>query len=270
MPLLKNKIEIKLNSQKMHNHFSTIASKYQSVRTLDTNPISHIKNKLAQKEKISMADIGCGDGRYSLEFLKLFDNSFYIHCVDYNENMLKSLETNLIEQNITNFCVRQGDANRLPLDNNSMDCIVTFNAIHHFDVPKFLSESLRSLKNNGRLFIYTRLRNQNARSVWGKYFPLFADMENRLYELNELESHIKNADMKIYASRVFGYSRVSSLDRLVHQAQNKHYSTFALYDKELFQKSLETFKQNIKNNFEDLNQVKWFDENILLEIRKGF
>ena len=100
----------------------------------------------------------------------------------------------------------------------------------------------------------------------GQNFPLFSDMENRLYELNELESHIKDAGMKIN-SNVFGYSRVSSLDRLVQQAQNKHYSTFALYDKELFQKSLETFKQNIKNN-EDLNQVKWVDENILLEIRK--
>ena len=215
-----------------------------------------------------MADVGCGDGRYSLEFLKLFDDSFYIHCLDYNENMLKSLEKNLVERNITNFCIRQGDANRLPLDSNSMDCIVTFNAIHHFDVPKFLSESLRSLKNDGQLFIYTRLRNQNARSVWGKYFPSFADMENRLYELDELESHIKNSDMKIHSSRVFGHSRVSSLDRLVHQAQNKHYSTFALYDKELFEKALETFKQNIKNNFDDLNQVKWFDENILLEIKK--
>jgi ubiquinone/menaquinone biosynthesis C-methylase UbiE len=266
--LLKNQNEIALNSQKMHNHFSTIASKYQSVRTLDINPIVHITNKLAQKEKIRMADVGCGDGRYSLEFLKLFDDSFYIHCLDYNENMLKTLETNLVERNITNFCIREGDANRLPLDDNSMDCIVTFNAIHHFDVPKFLSESLRSLKNDGSLFIYTRLRNQNARSVWGEHFPSFADMENRLYELDELESHIKNSDMKIHSSRVFGHSRVSSLDRLVHQAQNKHYSTFALYDKELFEKSLETFKQNIKNNFEDLNQVKWFDENILLEIKK--
>jgi hypothetical protein len=74
--------------------------------------------------------------------------------------------------------------------------------------------------------------------------------------------------MKVYSSRIFEYSRVSSLDRLVQQSQNKHYSTFALYDKELFLKSLEIFKQNIKNNFEDLNQVKWVDENILLEIRK--
>ena len=252
----------------MHNHFSNVASKYRSVRTLDTNPILHIKDKLKEKSKISMADIGCGDGRYSLELLKCFDDSFYIHCVDYNEKMLEYLESYLIEENTTNFCVRLGDANRLPLENDSMDCIVTFNAIHHFDVPKFLSESLRSLKDDGQLFIYTRLRNQNSRSIWGEHFPLFADNEDRLYELDELEKHIQNADMHIQSTRVFGYSRTSSLDRLVHQAQNNHYSTFALYDKETFDESLEIFQQNIKKNFDDLEQIKWHDENILIEIRK--
>ncbi|NWK01161.1 class I SAM-dependent methyltransferase [Marine Group I thaumarchaeote] len=260
--------EIKLQSQNMHNHFSTIASKYQSVRTLDIKPVLYIKDKLKKKPKISMADVGCGDGRYALEFLRSFDDSFYIHCVDYNENMLLSLEDHLAAQNITNFCVRQGDANRLPLDNDLMDCIVTFNAIHHFDVPKFLSESMRTLKDDGHLFIYTRLRNQNSRSIWGEHFPFFVDMENRLYELDELEQHIKNADMNIHSSRVFGYSRVSSLDRLVHQAKNNHYSTFALYDKETFDESLEIFQQNITNNFDDLAQINWHDENILLEIKK--
>ncbi len=260
--------EIKLDTQDMHTHFSTIASKYRSVRTLDTKPILYIKDKLKEKSKISMADIGCGDGRYSLEFLKCFDDSFYIHCVDYNEKMLESLESYLVEKNTTNFCVRLGDANRLPLENNSMDCIVTFNAIHHFEVPKFLSESLRSLKDDGHLFIYTRLINQNSRSIWGEHFPLFVDMENRLYELDELEAHIQNADLNIHSTRVFGHSRTSSLDRLVHQAKNKHYSTFDLYDKEAFDESLEIFQQNIKKNFDDLEQIRWHDENILIEIKK--
>ncbi len=238
-----------------------------SVGTLDTEPILHITNKLKQKSKINMADIGCGDGRYSLEFLKRFDDTFYIHCIDYNGNMLKSLKDKLTEQKITNFCTREGNADRLPLDNKSIDCIVTFNAIHHFDVPKFLSESLRSLKDDGRIFIYTRLRNQNSKSVWGKYFPLFTEMETRLYELNKLQSHINNADMKIYSTKVFEYARTASLDRLVNQAQNNHYSTFALYEKKLFDESLETFKENIKKNFDNLEQIQWTDENILLEIK---
>ena len=254
--------------QDVHNHFSAVASKYRNIRTLDIKPILYIKDKLKEKSKINMADIGCGDGRYSLEYLKCFDDSFYIHCIDYNENMLESLESYLREQNLTNFCVRQGNAKRLPLENDSMDCIVTFNAIHHFDVPKFLSESLRTLKEDGHLFIYTRLRNQNFRNIWGEHFPLFAEMEDRLFELDELEQYIKNADMSIHSTRVFGYSRNSSIDRLVHQAQNSHYSTFALYDKDTFDESLEIFQHNIKKNYDDLEQIKWHDENILLEIIK--
>ena len=132
--------KIIVNKQVVHNHFSSIASKYRNVRTLDTEPVLYIKKQIHGKSTINMADIGCGDGRYSLEFLKLFDDSFYLHCIDYNESMLTSLKDYLTEQNITNFCTRQGDANRLPLDNNSMDYIVTFNAIHHFEVPKFLRE----------------------------------------------------------------------------------------------------------------------------------
>jgi ubiquinone/menaquinone biosynthesis C-methylase UbiE len=254
----------------MHDHFSTIASKYQSVRTLDTEPILHIKDKLKLKSKINMADIGCGDGRYSQEFLNCFDNTFYIHCIDYNANMLKSLQEHLTEQKITNFCTREGNADRLPLDNKTIDCIVTFNAIHHFDVPKFLSESLRSLKDDGQIFIYTRLRTQNSKSVWGKHFPLFTEMETRLYELDELQSHINNADMKINSSKVFQYPRTSSLDRLVDQAKSNHYSTFAIYEKKSFEESLEIFKENIKNNFDDLEQIQWTDENILLEIKNYF
>lgn len=252
----------------MHDHFSAIASKYRNVRTLDAKPILHIKNILKEKPKISMADIGCGDGRYSLELLKCLGDKCYLHCIDSNEKMLTYLENYLIEQNVTNFCIRPGNADKLPLENDSMDCIVSFNAIHHFGIQRFLAESLGCLKNDGHLFIYTRLRNQNSRNIWGQYFPLFTEMENRLYELDELEKHIQNADMSIHSTKVFGYSRTSSLDRLVHQAQNNHYSTFTLYDKETFDESLEAFQQNIKKNFDDLGQIKWYDENILLEIRK--
>ena len=89
-----------------------------------------------------------------------------------------------------------------------------------------------------------------------------------MYELDELEQHIQNADMSINSTRVFGHSRTASLDRLVTQAENNHYSTFALYDKETFDESLEIFQQNIKKNFDDLEQIKWHDENILIEIIK--
>jgi len=182
--------------------------------------------------------------------------------------MIKYLKRYLTENKFRNFCARAGDASKLPLENDSMDCIMTFNAIHHFDLEKFFSEVHGSLKDDGHLFIYTRLRNQNYRSVWGEHFPLFADMEDRLYELNELEEYVENAEMNIKSTRVFGHARTSTLDRLVYQAKNNHYSTFALYDEETFDESLDIFQKNIQKNFNDLEQITWHDENILLEIEK--
>ncbi len=251
----------------MHDHFSRIASNYRMVRTTDTRPILHIKNRLNGKTRINIADVGCGDGRYSLELLKCLGDDCFLHCVDTNEEMLSRLRNYLTEQNTLNFCVRPGDASKLPLENDSMDCIVTFNAIHHFDIQKFLEEVFGCLKENGHLFIYTRLKNQNSRSIWGKYFPLFTEIENRLYEFDELKSHVQHADMKIYSTKVFGYHRTSGLERLIEQAKNKHYSTFEFYDGS-FGNYLDEFRKNILKNYEDMDNVTWQDENILLEIRK--
>ena len=260
--------EIAVSVEGAHRHFSKIASKYRSLRTTDSEPILHIKKRLNGKSGIRIADVGCGDGRYSLELLKCLGDKCYIHCIDSNENMLKHLKDYLTEQNTMNFCVRPGDANKLPLENDSMDCIMTFNAIHHFDIQKFLAESIGCLKDEGHLFIYTRLKNQNSRNIWGQYFPLFTEMENRLFEFDELKNRIQQADMEIFHKKIFGYKRTSSLTRLIEKARSNHYSTFSLYSEESFETSIETFEKNIRNNFDDLEKIQWQDENILIEIRK--
>ena len=249
-------------------HFSKIASKYKDLRTTDFDHIQHIKNRLSEKSRIKIADIGCGDGRYSLELLKCLKDDCYMHCIDYNENMLKHLKSYLVRNDISNFCARPGSANKLPLENNSMDCIVTFNAIHHFDIQRFLAEVHGCLKDDGNAFIYTRLRDQNSRNIWGRYFPLFSETEERLFDFDELQYAVKKSDMKISNTRVFGHDRTSDLSSLVKKAKSNHYSTFALYDKDEFKKSSETFEQNIKDNFDDLDNIQWQDENILLEISK--
>jgi ubiquinone/menaquinone biosynthesis C-methylase UbiE len=95
-----------------------------------------------------MADIGCGDGRYSLELLKCLKDDSFLHCIDFNENMIKYLKSHLMDQGIFNFCAAPGDASKLPLESETMDYIVTFNAIHHFDIQKFLAEVYECLKDD--------------------------------------------------------------------------------------------------------------------------
>lgn len=183
--------------------------------------------------------------------------------------MLKHLNEFLVKHKFRNFTVTTARAEKIPLKDNFLDCLFTFNAIHHFKILDFLKESSRILKDNGYLFIYTRLRDQNRRNIWGKYFPLFNEKENRLYELNELKKTFRKIPkLKIETIEYFKYTRVSSLNRLLQQAQNHHYSTFYLYTTKEFENSLEKFKENIQQNFKDLNKIYWFDENTLLVVRK--
>jgi len=157
----------------------------------------------------------------------------------------------------------------LPLPSDHLDCVFTFNAVHHFDIMGFLSECSRVLRRKGFLFVYTRLRNQNSRTIWGRYFPLFCERETRLYETGELERYVSTTPrLRMEDVRLFEYQRSSSLGRLLELAENRHYSTFSLYSKKELQASLTEFELNIRRNFEDPDDVRWIDENVMLTVRR--
>ncbi len=255
--------------ENIHRHFSKIAHQYRNIRTTDLDQILFIKKKLQKYLKIVAADVGCGAGRYDLKLFQFLGKKLFLYCADANKEMLKNLREFLVKHKIRNFKTIKTFAKKLPLKDNSLDCVFTFNAIHHFKISQFLKESSRILKDEGYLFIYTRLRSQNCRNIWGKYFPLFNKKEMRLQKINELKSLLrKTIGLKIESIEYFKYARFSSLDRLVELAQNHHYSTFYLYTKKEFEHSLEKFKQNIQREFKDLNKINWSDENILLVVRK--
>ncbi len=173
------------------SHFSNIADNYKDLRTTDLEPIMKIQNDLENLSRIAMVDVGCGDGRYSLEICRRLGQKVSLHCVDANQEMLNNLNTFLSSQNITNFQTHQASAEELPFADDSIDCVLTMNAIHHFKFSEFLDEASRILTDTGLLFIYTRYRSQNRISIWGRYFPLFNEKETRLFELNELEEAVK-------------------------------------------------------------------------------
>jgi len=183
--------------------------------------------------------------------------------------MLDEATKNLKEHKIKNFKTIKAPAKDLPLVDNSLNTVFTFNAIHHFRFLDFLKEAFRILSDNGYLFIYTRLRSQNKRNIWGIDFPRFCEKEKRLYELNELEKILnKIADLKLESLEYFKYKRTTTLEWLITQAKNHHYSTFSLYNKKEFKESLKEFQENIARNFKNLDRITWHDENLMLVIRK--
>jgi len=253
---------------KIHHHFSRIAHKYEDLRTTDQKPILFIKDKFQNLSEIEAADVGCGGGRYDLELFHHLGDKLHLTCIDYNRSMLNELIQNLKEHKIKNFKAIKAPADDLPLADNSLDCMFTFNAIHHFKLLDFLKEASRVLRDNGYLFIYTRLRSQNKRNIWGKYFSKFNEKETRLYELNELEEILNGTTLRLEYVEYFKYKRIVELEWLVAQAKNHHYSTFYLYDEKEFEGSLKEFQENIARQFKKLDRITWNDENIMLVIEK--
>lgn len=257
---------VKMN---IHEHFSRISQKYRDLRITDLEPILYISNLLQKWPKIKAASIGCGSGRYELMLFQYLGNKLNLFCIDSNKQMLLQLKEYFKQQKIHNFQIKQSVAKKLPLEDDSLDCILTFNAIHHFNIFGFVNEASRVLKDKGYLFIYTRTRTQNSQNIWGKYFPLFNQKETRLYELYELKSILREVpELVIQKVELFKYQRVSYFDWLVEQARNHHYSTFYLYSPTELQESLDQFKRNLRRHFLDLNNINWFDENVLLVVRK--
>ena len=251
----------------MLDHFSQIASIYSQVRTIDYELINYIAKKLAFKQTIVAADIGCGDGRYSIKLVEKLRNRLSLTCVDVNYEMLQQISK--ISSNIQNLQTKQAIAEELPFADNSLDCIFSFNAIHHFKINEFAKECNRVLKNNGVLFIYTRLKEQNESNIWCKFFPDFSKKENRLFDIQSLTKHISNqTSLNLTSTEFFEHKRSSDIQTLVSKAENKHYSTFSLYTVSEFEKSLGKFKQNIYENFSNPENIQWVDENTMFLFQK--
>lgn len=255
-------------NQDIDRHFSQIASFYKQIRKTDVEPILFIAEAFKGLPEVNAADIGCGDGRYDLLLFRHLNN-LHLTCIDINGSMLEQVSDYLTSNNITRFITIKANANDIPIEENSMDCILTFNAIHHFNFIQFIHKAGEVIKKDGLIFIYTRTRSQNACNIWGQYFPFFCEKETRLYELDEMKEWIRHVDSLILETeKTFTYKRNATLEQLTEKAKARHYSTFALYKECELEKAIETFQENIKRQFQDTKSIGWFDANILLVLRK--
>ena len=251
-------------------HFSDVAEVYHDLRTTDQEPIISIKNQLRHllyKPSINAADIGCGNGRYSLLLPQHLGDRLRLTFADKNRCMLNTLTKRL--DHTRSFEVIQSSAECIPVCEKSFDFATAFNAAHHFKLKDFLAEMARILKDEGLLFIYTRTQEQNRCNIWGKYFPDFCKKETRLWKERDFYRVVaQTSQFALQDSVYFTYRRVSSLERLIEQAEGHHYSTFWFYSDKSFREALNRFKQNITAQFTDPAKIQWTDENTLFVLKK--
>ena len=160
-------------------HFERVAGVYESLRTTDEAPVRRIGQFLPDRP-VTGLDIGCGTGRYTRLLRGLLPDGSLLVASDVSAAMLAQLRA-ASHGHARGVVPLLSTAEELPLRAASLDVVTAFNCVHHFDLGRFLTAVARVLAPGGQLFIYTRTPQQNARTIWGRYFPGFTEHEQRLH-----------------------------------------------------------------------------------------
>ena len=192
----------------VEDHFKLVASVYDSLRTTDEAPVRKIRELLPDGPLVGL-DLGCGTGRYSRLLHGMLPDGSLLAASDLSAAMLAELRAR--RDGRATLVPLRCTAEDLPIRTGSLDLVTAFNSVHHFDLGRFLAEVARALRAGGRLFVYTRTPEQNARTIWGRLFPGFAEREQRLHS----EAALRDAVGRIQGLRLvhvqsFSHSRSST------------------------------------------------------------
>ena len=254
----------------MKHHFERVAAVYGHVRNTDPDIIESIIPRLPRdKSRLNIADIGCGTGRYSKIISARADSFLRLFCCDNSVAMLqqcrKLMHLEFLSKN-NYYCLI--NANNLPFAHACFDAVTTFNAVHHFDLDRFVTTAARVLRPGGLLSIYTRTPEQNAHTIWGQHFSRFTENETRLYQCEQLEEAIDRvAELELESILKFKHMRVDSQESLLNRARNFHYSTFTLYPSDEFRLALKTFAKRLKD-LSSSDKIKHTAGNTMILVRR--
>src|SRR5438552_578544 len=242
------------------DHFERVAAVYESLRTTDEAPVRAIGQFLPDRP-VTGLDIGCGTGRYSRLLRGLLPDGSLLAASDVSAAMVAELKA-ARDGHAPGVVPLRAAAEKLPLRAASLDLVTAFNCVHHFDLGRFLAAVARVLRPDGQLFIFTRTPQQNARTIWGRYFPGFTEHEQRLHSETALRDAIRRTGgLTVVATQTFRHPRSSTAERLRAQAEGRHYSTFSLYTPEELRASIATFLARLPSP-----EVSWVDEHLLVVV----
>jgi SAM-dependent methyltransferase len=239
-------------------HFERVAAVYESLRTTDEAPVRTICQLLPDRP-VTGLDIGCGTGRYTRLLRTLLPDGSLLAASDVSAAMLAQLKAASYGHAL-GVVPLLAAAEQLPLRAGSLDVVTAFNCVHHFDLGRFLTAVARVLAPGGQLFIYTRTPLQNARTIWGRYFPGFTEHEQRLHSQAAIRDAVRRTGgLKVVATQTFKHPRTSTAERLQAQAEGHHYSTFSRYTPQELRAAIATFLARLPSP-----KVSWVDEHLLV------
>jgi ubiquinone/menaquinone biosynthesis C-methylase UbiE len=166
--------------------YNTIGKTYDTTRKADLEIIKLLTEYLSPKPNGKYLDIACGSGNYTTALHK---QNIDICGIEISEEMLSKAR-----KKSPDISWYQGDAKKLPAENNSFDGAICTLATHHIkNIKQAYLEAFRVIKK-GKFVIFTATPEQMKQYWLWEYFPKM--MENGsavMHRFSEHEDALKNA-----------------------------------------------------------------------------
>lgn len=127
--------------------------------------VSDILAALQAEPGKRIADVGAGEGFYSLRIARAVGPTGRVTAVDVSEKYLDKLRAGLQQGNVTNVDVVVGAVDNPHLSEGTFDAVLIYNAYHEMTTPEpILKAIFMALKPGGRLVMSEPLHD-NVRSA---------------------------------------------------------------------------------------------------------
>lgn len=110
--------------------------------------------KLDVREGMTVCDMGCGNGFYTLQLAKMVGPKGRVYAVDIQPEMLRLMEARAAEEGLENIESVLGDVDNPKLPADSIDLILCVDVYHEFSHPEPMLGAMRnSLKKAGAMVL---------------------------------------------------------------------------------------------------------------------
>ena len=154
-------------------------------------------------------DIGCGPG-YLVKLIAKSYSALNIIGIDVAEAILHTARDNLgLESLDGRVKFQQGDIQKPPLEENSVDFVVSTLSLHHWSDPgQAMLEIQRVLKPGGQFLIFDLRRDERRFFYWLIYFATNCVMPGALRQIKEplgsiLASYTPDETSNILSQSIF-------------------------------------------------------------------
>jgi len=154
---------------------------------------------LGLKSEITMIDIGCGPGTLTRKLSKWLGEKSTVIGIDIDSKFIEYAKNIARDLGINNISYIEGNALKLPLEDNSVDACTSHTVIEHVPNKEFLLEQKRICKTGGTVSVISVMHKQIIKAL-SKHGPQISQREKELWKIIDeyWEEEDKNREVDKY------------------------------------------------------------------------